>query len=127
VTERLAQFVAGDLEAAIIDVGLPHREGGRVSEVRAMRPSMLIVITTGYASDGLRDRFKGDNRLRFLGKPYEVEKLRSMLAELDALVTAAEPVKSRIWPPVWLPSFRKANMAKPASADAGGAGQWRRN
>ena len=81
---RLARLVAGDLEGAIIDVGLPDREGDVVvSEVRAMRPSMPIVIATGYASDGLRDRFKGDNRLTFLGKPYEVEKLRSALAELD--------------------------------------------
>jgi ActR/RegA family two-component response regulator len=81
---RLARLVAGDLEAAIIDVGLPDREGDVVvSEVRAMRPSMPIVVATGYASDGLRDRFKGDNRSPFLGKPYEVENLRSVLAELD--------------------------------------------
>jgi CheY-like chemotaxis protein len=81
---RLARLVAGDLEAAIIDVGLPDREGDVVvSEVRAMRPSMPIVVATGYASDGLRHRFKGDNRSPFLGKPYEVENLRSVLAELD--------------------------------------------
>jgi ActR/RegA family two-component response regulator len=61
-TEAMSNLkLIGDLEAAIIDIGLPDRKGDvLVSEVRAIYPSMPIVIATGYGEDVLRPRFKRD-------------------------------------------------------------------
>jgi PAS domain S-box-containing protein len=76
----------GDVEAAIIDLGLPDRKGDvLISEVRAIYPSMPIVIATGYSEDALRQRFKGDDRITFLSKPYVAEQLRSALASLNVV------------------------------------------
>jgi two-component SAPR family response regulator len=45
--------------AAIIDVGLPDRRGDAlVAEMRAIKPSLPIVIASGYEEERLRDRFK---------------------------------------------------------------------
>jgi PAS domain S-box-containing protein len=76
----------GDVEAAIIDLGLPDRKGDvLVSEVRAIYPSMPIVIATGYAEDTLLEKFKGDDRITFLSKPYMVEQLQAALAAVNVL------------------------------------------
>jgi CheY-like chemotaxis protein len=76
----------GDVEAAIIDLGLPDRKGDvLISEVRAIYPSMPIVIATGYSEDALRQRFKGDDRITFLSKPYVAEQLRTALASLNVV------------------------------------------
>ena len=84
-TEAMSKLkLAGDVEAAIIDVGLPDRKGDiLVGEVRAIYPWMPIVIATGYGEDALRERFKNDDRITFLGKPYMAEQLREALASLN--------------------------------------------
>ena len=82
-TEAMSKLklINGDVEAAIIDVGLPDRKGDvLVSEVRAIYPSLPIVIASGYGEDTLRSRFKSDDRITFLGKPYIAEQLRTALA-----------------------------------------------
>jgi signal transduction histidine kinase/CheY-like chemotaxis protein len=76
--------LVGDVEAAIIDVGLPDRKGDvLVSEVRAIYPRMPIVIASGYAETALRNRFSGDTLVAFLGKPYTEKQLRSVLTSLN--------------------------------------------
>jgi PAS domain S-box-containing protein len=84
-TEAMSKLkLAGDVEAAIIDVGLPDRKGDvLVGEMRAIYPWMPIVIATGYGEDALRQRFKNDDRITFLGKPYMAEQLRQALASLN--------------------------------------------
>ena len=74
----------GDLEAAIVDIGLPDRKGDvLVGEIRAIHPSMPIVIASGYGDPATRKRFKDDNRIAFLGKPYGTDELKAALAVLD--------------------------------------------
>ena len=76
----------GDIDAAIIDVGLPDRKGDvLVAEVRAIYPSMPIVIASGYGEDTLRSLFRADDRIAFLSKPYIAGQLRTALASLHVL------------------------------------------
>jgi len=49
------------------------------------------VIATGYGEDALRKRFKDDDRVTFLGKPYFAEDLRTALASLNVAGEQAPP------------------------------------
>ncbi|MGE4078679.1 MAG: response regulator [Reyranella sp.] len=83
--EALASF--GRLQetytAAVIDVGLPDRPGDDlVSEIRARRPDMPILLTTGYA-DGLGHRpWSTDPFLQIVGKPFQSHHLQAALDRL---------------------------------------------
>ncbi len=85
VTEALDKVrrIAGGIDLAIIDIGLPDRKGDVLAtELRALYPNLPIVIASGYGDAGLRDRFKGDTRIAFVGKPYTMDDLRKVV---DAL------------------------------------------
>ena len=73
-----------DLEAAIVDIGLPDRKGDiLIGEMRAIHPSMPIIIASGYGESALHKRFKDDGRIGFLAKPYATDQLKAALAALN--------------------------------------------
>jgi DNA-binding NarL/FixJ family response regulator len=52
------KFMNDDVCTAIIDIGLPDRRGDAlVAEVRAINPSLPIVIASGYVEEALREGF----------------------------------------------------------------------
>jgi CheY-like chemotaxis protein len=70
------RLLQGEIDAAIIDVGLPDRRGDvLVSELRAFYPALPIVIASGYEEAELRARFRGDSAVAFLNKPYTQDQL----------------------------------------------------
>jgi signal transduction histidine kinase len=74
------RLMAGQIDAAIIDVGLPDAKGDvLVRELRAIYPTLPIVIASGHDEATLRERFKDQQSIRFLNKPYALEQLRSVL------------------------------------------------
>jgi CheY-like chemotaxis protein len=74
----------GQIDLAIIDIGLPDRKGDvLVNELRVLYPHLPIVIASGYGDVGLRGRFGADNLISFLCKPYardDIEKAISAAA-----------------------------------------------
>jgi len=65
------RLLNGEIDLAIIDIGLPGRKGDvLVSELRALYPDLPIVIASGYGEHTLPERFDGDERITFLRKPY---------------------------------------------------------
>ena len=84
-TEALRKIkLNGDLDAAIVDIGLPDRKGDvLIGEMRAIHPSMPIVIASGYGEMALQKRFANDKRVTFLAKPYATDQLKAALAALD--------------------------------------------
>ncbi|MGC1676136.1 MAG: response regulator [Candidatus Binataceae bacterium] len=87
VTEALnkLRLINGAVDAAIIDFGLPGQKGDvLVAELRAIYPSLPIVIASGYGDEILRARFKDNDRITFLRKPYNIEQLQTGLASLTA-------------------------------------------
>jgi CheY-like chemotaxis protein len=54
----------------VIDVGLPDRTGDMlVGELRALYPTLPVVIASGDEEAHLRQRFKADHPIAFLNKP----------------------------------------------------------
>jgi signal transduction histidine kinase/DNA-binding response OmpR family regulator len=83
VHEAIAKIESlGDgLAAAIIDLGLPDRPGDElVAHIRAMRPTLPIILATGYAGDDVRRRFAQDPYLAIVTKPFDPESLMVTLA-----------------------------------------------
>jgi signal transduction histidine kinase/DNA-binding response OmpR family regulator len=84
-TEAISKFraVGGHVDAAVVDLGLPDRKGDALAiELRAMRKDLPIIIATGYGADSIRERFKGDPLIAFLGKPFAADQLGAALSGL---------------------------------------------
>jgi DNA-binding response OmpR family regulator len=65
-----------DIHAAIVDMGLPDRKGDvLVIQLRALYPRLPILIASGYAEAELRNHFRNDPRIAFVGKPYTQQQL----------------------------------------------------
>jgi PAS domain S-box-containing protein len=78
-----ARVLGGRLDAAIIDVRLPDRNGDALAgELRAMAAELPIVIASGYGQDALASRFEDGRLIGFVGKPYDGEQLTSALRAL---------------------------------------------
>ena len=74
---------APDVQAAVIDMGLPDRPGDQVAaEIQALRPGLPIVIASGRSGRELHERFAGQSRVAVLVKPYTAELLVGALAEV---------------------------------------------
>ena len=74
------------IDVAIVDFGLPDLKGDvLVSELRAIRSDLPIVIASGYNDAALRDKFAKDSRVTFVGKPYSRDDLNAAIASLRRL------------------------------------------
>ena len=59
------------IDVAVVDFGLPDFKGDvLVSELRAIRSELPIVIASGHDNAALRKRFAKDGRVAFVQKPY---------------------------------------------------------
>jgi DNA-binding response OmpR family regulator len=64
-------LIPGGVDAAIVDLGLPDRRGDvLMSEMRALYPTLPIIVMSGYDGAELRARFSRDARIAFVTKPY---------------------------------------------------------
>ncbi len=76
-----------ELSAAILDIGLPDMNGEALTEkIRALRPAIPIIMTTGYDIRDLSQRTAADLNLRILMKPFQLEVLTNTLKELGVTV-----------------------------------------
>ena len=70
-------------DAAMIDLSLPDGLGDELTlRLRALRPSLPVIIATGHDEGMISEEVRGLDRLVLLPKPYE-------LAALDAALTEA--------------------------------------
>jgi CheY-like chemotaxis protein len=87
-------LVPGGVDAAVIDMGLPDRGGDAlVREIRALYPSLPVVLATGLSASHLRNVFKDEQRIAFVTKPYSRSSLLNALHELGI---KCEPDKDRL-------------------------------
>jgi len=76
-----------DVQAALVDIGLPDRPGDQLTdEMQAMRPDLPIVIASGRSGRELRERFAGNQRVAILVKPYTASLLLDALASVGLTV-----------------------------------------
>lgn len=72
--------------AAIIDIGLPDRNGDELAaELMTLRADLPIVIATGQGDQALDGKLEKTARLTLLPKPYDGESLRASLAEVGVV------------------------------------------
>jgi CheY-like chemotaxis protein len=80
--EALAKFQnsSAQLVAAIVDLGLPDRPGDElIPAIRALRPNLPVILTTGYAKEDVRARFADDAHLEILTKPFNANDVANEL------------------------------------------------
>jgi two-component system cell cycle sensor histidine kinase/response regulator CckA len=71
------------ITAAIIDLGLPDRQGDEVAvQMRTIRSDLPILIASGRSEKELKERFKLDGRVGIMVKPFTGPML---LAALETL------------------------------------------
>lgn len=76
-----AEDPASDVSAAIIDLGLPDGAGDElVLKLRALRPALPMVLTSGHPDEELRQRLKKLTRFAILAKPFTAAQLALALA-----------------------------------------------
>jgi CheY-like chemotaxis protein len=84
-SEAVAKFRAlgGEIDAAVIDLGLPDGRGdGLVAAFRAVRPMLPLLLSTGYDDTALKEQFARDGALAVLEKPFDSARLRTALRDL---------------------------------------------
>ena len=82
-TEALAKLklIPGGVRAAVVDIGLPDRRGDMlVRELRALYPTLPVVVASGRAAADLKAHFAGETRIEVIGKPYSAGDLFGALA-----------------------------------------------
>ncbi len=77
-------------DVILLDFGLPDVDGSEVYKVvRELRPLVPVIFATGHGNrEALHDAM-ADPRTRFLQKPFDMETLLKMIAELQ--VTGSKP------------------------------------
>jgi two-component system cell cycle sensor histidine kinase/response regulator CckA len=78
--EALTALAAREIDAAILDIGLPDMDGTRVYEAGARLPRIPIVFSTGHADESKVAPYLTDERVAYLLKPYAVDILLDTLA-----------------------------------------------
>jgi DNA-binding response OmpR family regulator len=69
-----------DINALVIDVGLPDQDGDKIAVgFRQSHPHLPIIIASGRGEAELLQRFSGDARVRIVGKPYTLDSLEKAL------------------------------------------------
>lgn len=70
-TARKALASGVDYALVVIDVGLPDGRGDALlPELRLSRPTLPVIVVSGYEEDELRARFDRDPHLIVVPKPY---------------------------------------------------------
>ena len=82
------RLLAGGVDAVILDIGLPDGRGDAlVREIRAVHPSLPVVLATGQVTVDLRNAFKNERKVAFVTKPYAAADLLGALRHLGVRVS----------------------------------------
>ncbi len=83
---RNERLLRGEVECAIVDLGLPDENGDAlVRELRTTYPKLPIVVASGHDEATLRDLFKGEGHMGYLSKPYTFDELRTVLLSVGLI------------------------------------------
>ena len=82
----IARKRVGEIELAIVDLGLPDRAGDElVNDLRALRPDLPIIVASGYDAHVAQSKLHGQHGLVFLGKPYDFNALATAIKSLGRM------------------------------------------
>jgi len=81
-----------DIDAAILDLTMPHMDGEQCfRELRQIHPELKIIIASGYSEIEVSEKFIGKGLVGFLQKPYSLSTLRQTLQTTDDSSRVANP------------------------------------
>jgi DNA-binding NtrC family response regulator len=80
---KFLQPGAARYSAVFVDIGLPDKRGDElIADIRVIHPKLPLLVASGEDSAALKTRLGGFSPIAFLGKPYDVDRLRKSLGEL---------------------------------------------
>jgi PAS domain S-box-containing protein len=80
------QLLNGAVSVVIVDVGLPDGKGDDlVRELRAIYPSLPLVVASGYDTAALREGLRNFDRVGYLSKPYSLDNIKDCLGTLGVI------------------------------------------
>jgi CheY-like chemotaxis protein len=83
-------LVPGGVDAVILDLGLPDRGGDAlVGEIRSLHGLLPVVLATGKDLADLRERFRGQENIACLSKPYLAHDLLNALGSVGVSAVPA--------------------------------------
>jgi DNA-binding response OmpR family regulator len=86
----VAEGHPGRIHLLLTDVVVPGMNGKELSErLKALRPDMKVLFTSGYTADVIAHRGVLDHGLSFLHKPYSLDELAAKVRQL--LGEASDP------------------------------------
>ncbi|HWD94396.1 MAG TPA: response regulator [Verrucomicrobiae bacterium] len=76
---------APEITFVLIDLTMPNLDGARaLSEIRRIRPTVKVVLTSGYNSEDLMSRYQNDGLDAFIQKPCDVETFQRVVQQVCA-------------------------------------------
>jgi CheY-like chemotaxis protein len=79
----LAQTFDGDIDLAILDIGLPDMGGEKVyRHLIEARPNLKVIVCSGYPIDGPAQQILDAGARGFIQKPYALATLSAKLKEV---------------------------------------------
>ncbi|MEO8452966.1 MAG: ATP-binding protein, partial [Gemmatimonadota bacterium] len=86
---EVARAYPGEIHLAVLDMGMPHAGGAEAFPfLRASRPSMRILISSGYEMNDVVQNLLASGANAFLQKPFRVSALAT---EIRAVLDGAPP------------------------------------
>jgi two-component system cell cycle sensor histidine kinase/response regulator CckA len=80
---RRFEELAAAVRLVVLDQTMPHLGGVQALEaIRRIRPEVPVVLVSGYAADGLRERFAGMAHVALLQKPFDFRALGDAVTAL---------------------------------------------
>lgn len=76
----IARTYDGDIDAALLDVGLPDVDGGQIFPLlKEARPEMKVIVCSGYNLEGPARQLLRDGAQGFIQKPFTLSALSATL------------------------------------------------
>jgi PAS domain S-box-containing protein len=87
---EVADAYRGEIDALVTDIVMPDMLGTELAmRLKARRPGLKILLSSGYSADALRDQASRPPESRFLAKPFQrTDLLQSLRTLLDRSVAA---------------------------------------
>jgi len=87
--EAMRRLTAEEVDAVIADIKMPEWDGlTLLDRIKSQWPDLPVIMVTAYADQEIRDRVQLGGADGFLAKPFRIDKLEEMLA--DVLSTAVQ-------------------------------------
>jgi two-component system, cell cycle sensor histidine kinase and response regulator CckA len=74
-----------EISAVLVDMTMPEMSGEEVlRELRRVGPDVPVIVSSGFTDGEATLRLSGERSVAFLEKPYTVQQLAKLMAELTA-------------------------------------------